>query len=282
LAGGYDKDAVALPALAALGFGFIEAGTVTWHAQPGNPRPRVFRMPGTQALINRMGFNNSGARAMAQNLARTPPLPIPVGISLGKSRITPVDAAIDDYCASFRTLHPYGDFFSVNVSSPNTPGLRTLQERDQLDALLAALQREAAAVAPPGHRRKPLLLKIAPDLSEHALSEILEVCTDHAVSGIIATNTTRVGPDTARPSCEPGGLSGKPLAETSRRIVRFIHTESGGNLPIIGVGGIFSPDDALRMFDAGASLVQIYTGFIYEGPGLVRSLCSTLRVQAQR
>jgi dihydroorotate dehydrogenase len=268
LAAGFDKDGVVLPTLAALGFGFVEVGTVTWHAQPGNPRPRIFRLPTAGALINRMGFNNCGAQAMAEHLARTPPLPIPIGISLGKSRSTPVEEAADDYCASLRVLAPYGDFFTINISSPNTPGLRSLQEVDRLETLLSALQRTMSLLPSP----RPLLVKIAPDLSEQAVCDVLEVCTQQHISGMIAINTVRVGPDTAHPECESGGLSGKPLTETARRMVRFIHRQTDGRLPIVGVGGIATPDDALRMFEAGASLVQVYTGFIYEGPGLIRAI----------
>ncbi|NJN67567.1 MAG: quinone-dependent dihydroorotate dehydrogenase [Chloroflexaceae bacterium] len=268
LAAGFDKDGVALPALAALGFGFLEIGTVTWHPQPGNPRPRIFRLPGAAALINRMGFNNHGALAMADQRQKTPPLPIPIGISLGKSRRVPLEEAVDDYCASLRALLPYGDFFTVNVSSPNTPGLRSLQGHDQLDRLLAALRQEMHT----GPLSPPLLVKVSPDLSDQAMGEVLEVCATHRVSGIIATNTTLVGPGTACTCCEAGGLSGRPLAARARHVVHFIYTETSGQVPIIGVGGIFTPDDVWRMFDAGASLVQVYTGFIYEGPGMVRAI----------
>lgn len=278
LAAGYDKDGLALPMLAALGFGFLEVGTVTWQAQPGNPRPRIFRLPAAGAIINRMGFNNAGAAALACQMARTPPLPVPIGISLGKSRRTPLDQAVDDYCASLRVLYPYASFFTINVSSPNTPGLRQLQERDQLDALLTALQRESLAQAVAGDGVvRPILVKIAPDLDKQAILEVLEVGINHHIGGIIATNTTRVGEGTARPFCETGGLSGKPLAEQARAIVRFISDETRGCLPIIGVGGISTPDDARRMLDAGASLIQVYTGMIYEGPGVVRSINRGLR-----
>lgn len=274
LAAGFDKDGVALPAWVALGFGFVEVGTVTWHAQPGNPRPRVFRLPADRALINRMGFNNHGATALATRLQATLPLPIPIGISLGKSRQVSLEAAVDDYCASLRVLYAYGDYFAVNVSSPNTPGLRALQEREHFDLLLAALQQEVRALAreygelPP----RPLLVKIAPDLSESAIVEALTVCADHGISGIIATNTTLSRDGLRTPSTEAGGLSGPPLTARARQVVRFIHRETGGRLPIIGVGGIATADDAQRMFDAGASLVQVYTGFVYAGPGLVRTL----------
>ncbi len=281
LAAGFDKDGVALPAWVALGFGFVEVGTVTWHAQPGNPRPRVFRLPADQALINRMGFNNHGATALATRLQATLPLSIPIGISLGKSRQVPLEAAVADYCASLRALYAYGDYFAVNISSPNTPGLRALQEREHLDLLLAALQREARTLA---HERgeihpRPLLVKIAPDLSESALTEVLTVCTDHSISGMIATNTT-LSRDGLHTTCtEMGGLSGQPLAARARQVVRFISRETGGQLPIIGVGGIATVDDAQRMFDVGASLIQVYTGFVYIGPGLTRTMNRALRHQ---
>lgn len=273
LAAGFDKDGVALPALAALGFGFLEVGTVTWHAQPGNPRPRIFRLPAARALINRMGFNNAGAAAMASRLAAAPPFSIPIGISVGKSRDTPTEQANADYCASVRMLAPRASFLTINVSSPNTPGLRSLQERAQLEALLRDI-RHTLALQPAA---PPLLVKIAPDLSESTIAAILEVCLAHHVQGIIATNTMPVGPGTAHPECEAGGLSGAPLAERARRIVQFISRETAGRLPIIGVGGITSSDDALRMLDAGASLIQIYTGLIYEGPGLIRAIHRHLR-----
>jgi dihydroorotate dehydrogenase len=264
LAAGMDKDGLALPAWPALGFGFVEVGTVTAHAQPGNPRPRLFRLPDSSAVINRMGFNNAGARALADRLAALPrPLGVPLGISLGKSKITPLEEAVADYRASYRLLRGHGDYFAVNVSSPNTPGLRTLQDRAHLDALLSALVGE-----------KPVLVKIAPDLTDAAVAELLQVCLDRGAAGVIATNTTlaRSGLTTAdRPrAAEAGGLSGRPLADRARQVVAFVHTETGGRLPVIGVGGILDPDDAARMFDAGASLVQLYTGFIYRGPALVR------------
>jgi dihydroorotate dehydrogenase len=281
LAAGMDKDGAALPAWAALGFGFVEVGTVTWRAQPGNPRPRLFRLPGNEALINRMGFNNAGAAALAEHLWAAPPLPIPLGVSIGKSKLTPIEAAVDDYTASFRALFDRADYFAVNVSSPNTPGLRALQDRAQLDALLAALARENAELArrrslPP----RPILVKIAPDLAEPAIAELLGVCADHGVAGIVAVNTTvsRDGLAGASPAiaAEAGGLSGRPLAARAREVVRFVARETGGRLPIVGVGGIFCPDDARAMLDAGASLLQVYTGLVYEGPLLPRQICRAL------
>jgi dihydroorotate dehydrogenase len=263
LAAGLDKDGVALPAWPALGFGFVEVGTVTRYGQPGNPRPRLFRLPASEAVINRMGFNNAGASALADRLRALPPLGVPLGISLGKSKVTPLDEAVEDYLASLRLLRPYADYIAVNVSSPNTPGLRTLQDRDHLAALLGALKAEAQTT--------PVLVKIAPDLTEQAIGEVLQVCTEHGAAGIIATNTTlsRAGV-TGPASAEAGGLSGRPLAGRAREVVAFVHKES--DLPVIGVGGIVDPDDAARMFDAGASLVQLYTGFIYRGPSLVRAI----------
>jgi dihydroorotate dehydrogenase len=273
LAAGMDKDGVALRAWAALGFGFVEVGTVTWFAQPGNPKPRLFRIPERAAIINRMGFNNAGAAALAARLEADPFLPVPLGISIGKSKVTPLEAAIDDYTASFRTLYDHAGYFAVNVSSPNTPGLRSLQDREHLAALLAALARENALQAAQSHGNpKPVLVKIAPDLEESAVAELLQVCLDNGVSGIIATNTTvgRSGLEGVRPDLvgQAGGLSGRPLAPLALRVVRFVVGETAGRLPVIGVGGIFTPDDACRMLDAGASLLQIYTGLIYEGPGM--------------
>lgn len=264
LAAGMDKNGVALPAWPALGFGFVEVGTVTAHAQPGNDKPRLFRLRDSEAIINRMGFNNAGAAALAARLKQLGPIGVPLGISLGKSKVTPLEKAVDDYLTSHRLLHPYADYIAVNVSSPNTPGLRTLQDKSAIADLLAAL------VGP-----KPVLVKIAPDLTEPAVAELLEVCLSHGAAGVIATNTT-LGRDGLAAADQPrateaGGLSGAPLTEKARKVVHFVHTETGGRLPIIGVGGIMGADDALRLLDAGASLVQLYSGFIYRGPGLVRA-----------
>ncbi|MFC7246508.1 quinone-dependent dihydroorotate dehydrogenase [Catellatospora aurea] len=264
LAAGMDKNGVALKAWPALGFGFVEVGTVTSLGQPGNDRPRLFRLPDSRAIINRMGFNNEGAAALAGRLAALGPLGVPLGISLGKSKVTPLEEAVADYRASYDALKSYGDYFAVNVSSPNTPGLRSLQDRDQLDAILAALTGE-----------RPILVKIAPDLTDHAIAELLEVCLARGVAGLIATNTTLsrdgVAPADQATAAQAGGLSGAPLTERAHKVVSFVHGETNGRLPIIGVGGLMSADDAARMFDAGASLVQLYTGFIYHGPALVRA-----------
>ncbi len=280
LAAGMDKNGVALPGWAALGFGHVEVGTVTWHAQPGNPKPRLYRLPASGALINRMGFNNDGARALAARLRTAPRLPMPLGISIGKSKITPVTDAVADYRASLAALYPYGDYFAVNVSSPNTPGLRGLQDRGLLDELLTELTAEATRLAY-GGPPKPVLVKIAPDLEDAAIGEVIEVCAARSVAGIIATNTTLardgLAPADAATGEQPGGLSGRPLAKRALEVVTFVHRESAGRLPVIGVGGIAVPEDALRLLDAGASLVQVYTGFIYAGPGLVRGISRAAR-----
>jgi dihydroorotate dehydrogenase len=263
LAAGMDKNGVALPAWPALGFGFVEVGTVTARPQPGNDRPRLFRLRDSEAVINRMGFNNAGAAALASRLEALGPLDVPLGISLGKSKVTPLDEAVEDYLESYNLLQGHADYIAVNVSSPNTPGLRTLQDKAAIGALLGALV-----------GRVPVLVKIAPDLTDEAVAELLEVCLARGAAGVIATNTTLARDGLAqadRPrAAEAGGLSGRPLTERAREVVRFVHDETGGRLPIIGVGGIVEPDDAARMLDAGASLVQLYTGFIYRGPSLVR------------
>jgi dihydroorotate dehydrogenase len=282
LAAGMDKDGVALPAWEALGFGFVEAGTVTRHAQPGNPTPRLFRLPADHALINRMGFNNAGAQALACRLeALRLRLSIPIGVSIGKSKATPLEQAEDDYCASLTAVFSYAAYVAVNISSPNTPGLRALQDRDALDRLLAALQEtnRRLALEQDTHPR-PLLVKFAPDLSEPAVADALAVCTARGVAGVIAVNTTLqrdgLAPSSAARAQEAGGLSGKPLAERAAAMVRLIARETGGRLPIIGVGGISGPADAIRMLDAGAALLQIYTGLVYEGPMLVKRINQAL------
>jgi dihydroorotate dehydrogenase len=271
LAAGMDKNAVALPAWAALGFGFVEAGTVTARAQPGNPRPRIFRLPDKHALINRLGFNNVGADAVAQRLAllkKTSRWPkIPVGINLGKSKVTPIEEATADYLLSFERLQHFGDYFVLNVSSPNTPNLRKLQDRASLEEMFGEVQRRNA-------EKKPLLVKIAPDLELPQIEEILEVIETHKLAGIIATNTTIDHSAVPTERDQQGGLSGAPLRARATEIVRFISSKS--SVPIIASGGIMDADAAREKFDAGASLVQIYTGFVYRGPGLIAEICRAL------
>ncbi|MFC3744806.1 quinone-dependent dihydroorotate dehydrogenase [Paractinoplanes deccanensis] len=275
LAAGMDKNGIALPAWPALGFGFVEVGTVTAKAQPGNDKPRLFRLRDSEAIINRMGFNNAGAAALASRLAALGPIGVPLGVSLGKSKVTPLEEAVDDYLTSHRLLHPYADYIAVNVSSPNTPGLRTLQDKSAIADLLSAL------VGP-----KPVLVKIAPDLTEPAIAELLEVCLSHGAAGVIATNTTLARDGLAEGdqprAAEAGGLSGRPLTEKARKVVHFVHTETGGRLPIIGVGGIMEAGDASRLLDAGATLVQLYSGFIYRGPALVRAAARATAPPAAR
>ena len=264
LAAGFDKNAVALPAWAGLGFGFAEVGTITARAQPGNPKPRIFRVPEAGALINRLGFNNEGADAVADRLRRLREHghwpAIPVGINLGKSKVTPLEEATADYLLSFERLQHYGDYFVLNVSSPNTPGLRALQDHDALDELLGHIQRRNTA-------GRPVLVKIAPDLEWDAIEDVLALATEHRLAGIIATNTTIDHSSIPEARRTTGGMSGRPLRTRSTEIVRFLAERS--DLPVIAVGGIFSADDALEKFDAGAALVQLYTGFIYMGPGLI-------------
>lgn len=281
LAAGMDKDGRVLRAWPALGFGFVEAGTVTRLPQPGNPRPRLFQLPRSHAVINRMGFNNAGADALAARLGAGGKLPVPLGISIGKSKAAGLEDAVADYVFSLRTLYPYADYFAINVSSPNTPGLRRLQDRGALAELLGELRASSATLAADlGRRRTPLLVKVAPDLTDDALGELLEVCADHEVSGIIATNTTLsrdcLHHEDSNIGKEAGGLSGEPLTARAREVVRFVHEHTEGKLGIIGVGGIAGPDDALRMLDAGASLLQVYTAFIYSGPALIRQIAKAV------
>jgi dihydroorotate dehydrogenase len=285
LAAGMDKLAAAVPIWERLGFGFCELGGITRHPQPGNPPPRMFRAPDSGAIINRMGFNNPGAEAFAHKLADWQGRGLwpkhPVGINLGKSKVTPLENAAEDYAASFRLLRDYADFFVVNVSSPNTPGLRQLQDKMALDEILAAISEIQKSPSAPGGRRPAILVKVAPDLSFEALDEVLEVAAARAVSGIVATNTTITRPPASDPGLqkiysETGGLSGRPLRVRSNQIIRHIFKQTRGRLPIIGVGGIFSAYDAWEKITAGATLVQIYTGLVYEGPGLVRKIIEGL------
>jgi len=281
LAAGFDKDGVAASVWSSFGFGFAELGTVTYHAQPGNPRPRLFRLPLDQAAINRMGFNNQGAAKMAAVLRLSRQRRIPIGINLGKSKLTPLDQAVADYLGSFKLLKDLGDYFVVNVSSPNTPGLRSLQATEQLGPILEALQQENQA-------KKPLLVKISPDLDWEAIASLIELAQVHQISGIIATNTTihrhnlktEIVQATGSPVMqEAGGLSGAPLRQHSTEVIRFIWQQTQGKLPIIGVGGIFTAEDAWEKITAGASLVQVYTGWVYEGPWMVRRILEGLQAK---
>lgn len=288
LAAGFDKDGVGSNVWPAFGFGFAELGTVTAHAQPGNPQPRLFRLPADQAAINRMGFNNEGAAQMARVLAASQGrsaalqetgLPkIPIGVNLGKSKITPLDAAVEDYCESFRQLCTFGDYGVVNVSSPNTPGLRSLQSVEQLAPILSALQQENVL-------DKPIFVKIAPDLAWEDITAIVELVQRYKLAGVIATNTTirRDGLKTAKilatgqsPDQEAGGLSGAPLRSRSTEVIRYIWALTQGTVPIIGVGGVFTTQDAWEKLAAGSSLVQVYTGWTYEGPWMVRRILEGL------
>lgn len=275
LAAGFDKNARHFNALGALGFGFIEVGTLTGQGQVGNARPRMFRLPEDRALLNRMGFNNEGSEAAAARLEQVPIEPL-LGINIGKTKVVPLEEAPADYEQSFRRLYPWARYFAVNVSSPNTPNLRELQSREPLLELMSRLGRLNHELAEErGERPRPLLLKIAPDIHEALLEDILDVIEQADVDGVIATNTTvqREGLETpGQQELGPGGVSGAPVRERARQVVAQIHERTGGELPIIGVGGVFGPEDALELIEAGAWLVQVWTGFVYEGPGLVRRI----------
>ncbi|HEY2124064.1 MAG TPA: quinone-dependent dihydroorotate dehydrogenase [Chthoniobacterales bacterium] len=272
LAAGFDKNGVALPALAALGFGFVELGTVTARAQPGNPRPRMFRYPREQALINRLGFNNDGADRVANHLrqlresGRWPA--IPIGINIGKSKLTPIDQAPADYLHSFRRLRNFADYIVLNVSSPNTPGLRSLQAEEPLSFLLQVVQEE-------NRTNKPIVVKISPDLPVADLEQIVAACEAHRVAAIIATNTTVEHSALALDRDEQGGLSGPPLRERSTALIRAIAAQTA--IPIIGCGGICDAESAREKMEAGAQLLQIYTGLVYRGPGLIKELAEAVR-----
>lgn len=275
LAAGVDKDGVGVKAWGSLGFGHVELGTVTAHPQPGNDKPRLFRLKDSHAIINRMGFNNLGSQHLADTLALAGPVSIPVGVSIGKTKTTAVEAATEDYLTSLRALDGYADYIAVNVSSPNTPGLRSLQDKQPLAELLAELVTTAGQLAlARGARPTPIFVKIAPDLTDEAIDDVLEVAQRADVSGIIATNTTvaRGGlQDTDLPLADQaGGLSGAPLTRRSRYVVGRVAQRTA--LPVIGVGGVMKADDGKALIDAGASLIQVYTGFIYGGPALVTAL----------
>lgn len=277
IAAGLDKDAEAFDALGALGFSFVEIGTVTPLPQPGNPSPRLFRLVADHSLINRMGFNNQGAARAAKRLKKRR-TDVIVGGNIGKNKVTPNDQAVSDYVKSFETLFPYVDYFAVNVSSPNTPGLRELQQRGPLTEILSRLQSCNAA----HEKRKPILLKIAPDLTDGQLDDIIEIVKETRIDGVIATNTTvsremiLATPARRVERIGAGGLSGALLTERSTEVIRYLHERSGGAFPIIGVGGIMTPEDAIEKLEAGASLVQVYTGFIYQGPSFARRIVRAL------
>jgi dihydroorotate dehydrogenase len=276
LAAGFDKNARVWPAAAALGFGHVEVGTVTARSQPGNPRPRLFRFPAELALINRLGFNNDGARTVAGRLAKSAPAGrrrIPLGINIGKSRAVDVDQAVQDYLASFNWLADHADYLVLNVSSPNTPGLRTLQDEPRLRELLRAVTEvNRSRATQPERRSVPLLLKIAPDLEFAQIDAVLGVIEEFKLDGVIATNTTIARPGRFGAIREAGGLSGAPLRWRSTEIIRYIAGATRGRLPIIGVGGITDPAGAAEKLDAGATLVQVYTGFVFGGPFFARDL----------
>jgi len=278
LAAGLDKNGEYIDALAALGFGFIEAGTVTPRAQPGNPKPRLFRLTEHEALINRLGFNNHGLDAFVANVKKAKYKGV-LGLNIGKNFDTPIDKAADDYLACLRGVYAHASYVTVNISSPNTQGLRDLQAAAQLDALLGALKTERARLAKKHRKSVPLLLKIAPDLDAAALKDIAQLLLDHGIDGVIATNTTvmRQAVQGHPLAGEAGGLSGRPLFSPSTEIVRQLAKLLKGNLPIIGVGGILSAADAKAKIDAGAALVQLYTGFIYRGPDLIGEAALALK-----
>ncbi|MHB1177501.1 MAG: quinone-dependent dihydroorotate dehydrogenase [Daejeonella sp.] len=275
LAAGFDKNAAFIEDLADFGFGFIEVGTVTPLPQPGNDKPRMFRLPADNALINRMGFNNQGVDVVAHRLSLIDRKNLVIGGNIGKNKNTPNEDAVSDYIKCFDRLFDVVDYFVVNVSSPNTPGLRELQEKDPLKHILNSLQQRNRK----NDVSRPILLKIAPDLNELQLDDIIEIVSETKIAGIIATNTTvsRYNLSSQESlSKEPGGLSGKPLAKRSTEVIQYLSEKSNKSFAIIGVGGIHSPEDAMEKLNAGASLVQIYTGFIYEGPGLVKKILSRL------
>jgi dihydroorotate dehydrogenase len=277
LAAGLDKNGDCIDGLAALGFGFLEIGTVTPKPQPGNPKPRLFRLVEQQALINRLGFNNKGIEYLLERV-RARHAEVILGINIGKNVFTPLENALDDYLIGLRQVYAHADYVTINLSSPNTPGLRKLQTGDTLGHLLAGLAAERARLAQTHDRHVPLLVKIAPDLEPDELPSLCGSLVRHRVDGVIATNTTlsRVGAESSIHAQEAGGLSGAPLMRPSTELVRRLSQTLGGELPIIACGGIMSPADARAKFDAGASLIQIYSGLIFKGPALIRAVVDSL------
>jgi len=285
LGAGFDKNAKYLRELETLGFGFIEIGTVTPLAQPGNPKPRLFRLPKDKALINRMGFNNDGAKAVAERLRKWKETAGPknprviIGGNIGKNKDTPNEDAWKDYATCFNELHPYVDYFVVNVSSPNTPGLRQLQEKDSLKKILLHLQMINNGKA----HFKPILLKIAPDLTEEQINDVTDIAQEIKLDGMVVTNTTirreNLYKEMGIGNQETGGLSGLPLKKRSTEVLQYIADRTNGELPMIASGGVFTAADVIEKLNAGASLVQVWTGFIYEGPAMVRKICKTLSFQ---
>lgn len=277
LAAGFDKDARYLHALVCLGFGHVEVGTVTPKAQAGNDKPRLFRLPEDQGLINRMGFNNGGLEAMVERLKHRPEGLI-VGGNIGKNKVTPNDEAVNDYLICFNALHPYVDYFVINVSSPNTPGLRELQEKEPLRRIIHAVMEGSKSKT----IQRPIFLKIAPDLTEGQLDDILDIATTEGLTGLICTNTTisREGLKTKGSELQSignGGLSGRPVFRHSTEVLHYLSERKPDDLVLIGVGGVFTAEDAELKLRSGASLVQVYTGFIYEGPSMVGKICKSLR-----
>lgn len=278
MAAGYDKDGRAFHVLACLGFGHLELGTVTPHSQVGNPRPRIFRLPEDEALINRMGFPNAGSAELLQRMQRRGlPPGVVLGVNIGKGIDTPLNEASDDYLVLLRNFYPVADYLVVNISSPNTIGLRRLQAREYLEELLEALSSARSELEVTERRSVPILVKLSPDLNDDELEDAVGVVQGTGMDGIIATNTTVDRSGLSSPfRDETGGLSGIPLRERSTEMVRHIHKLTGGELPIVGVGGIFSAEDAREKLEAGATLIQVYTGLVYRGPGLVREILEGL------
>lgn len=270
VAAGFDKNAKVVAPLASLGFGFIEIGTVTYHPQSGNPKPRLFRLPSDKGLVNRLGFNNEGAVAVAARLAKTRRDCV-IGVNIGKNKDVPNEEALDNYLKTFDLVHPHADYIAVNVSSPNTPNLRELQKAESLEELLGGIQTRNIELG-----AKPLLVKIAPDLSESEIESVAGVAMDKGISGIIATNTTVSREGLSSDPGEAGGLSGRPLRSRSTSVISSVYEATGGRLPIVGVGGVFTAEDAFEKISAGASLVQVYTGFVYEGPMVARDIVREL------